>query len=72
MNFVETKTRTLVRTVLWRVIATLITWIVFYIYTGKIGDSIEATIVAALLGITVHYIFERVWNRVRWGKVIEN
>lgn len=66
--FYETKTRTLTKTVIWRIIATLITWGTVYFYTGKLAESVEITIAAALLGMTAYYIYERVWNKIKWGK----
>ncbi len=66
--FYETKTRTIVKAILWRIIATLITWGTVYYYTRKLTESIELTVVAAILGITAYYIYERVWNKIQWGK----
>jgi uncharacterized membrane protein len=66
--FYETKTRTAVKAVVWRIIATLITWGTAYYYTRKLSESIELTIVAALIGIAAYYVYERVWNRIQWGK----
>lgn len=66
--FYETKTRTIIKAIIWRVIATFITWGTVYYYTRKLSESIELTIVAAVIGITVYYIYERIWNRVQWGK----
>ena len=69
--FRETKARTLVKTIVWRIVATLITWGVVYFYTGELTESIEITIVAAIIGMTAYYIYERIWNRIRWGKINE-
>ncbi len=56
------------KAIFWRIIATLITWGTVYYYTRKLSESIELTIVAAIIGITAYYIYERVWNRIQWGK----
>ncbi len=68
MNYYETKTRSLVKTIIWRIIATLITWGTIYFYIGKLGESIEITLVAALIGMTAYYFHERIWNKIEWGK----
>lgn len=68
-SFQETRTRSVVKTVIWRVVATLITWGTVYAYTGKLSESIEITIVAALIGMTAYYFHERIWNNISWGKV---
>ena len=58
----ETHTRTIVRAVVWRVIATLIT----AIWAGWSG-AIMANIVLTAL----HYAHERIWLGVKWGKAAE-
>lgn len=55
----ETHTRTMVRAVVWRIIATLVT----AIWAGWSG-AIMANIVLTVL----HYVHERAWLRVRWGR----
>ncbi len=71
MLFYETHTRTAVKTVLWRIVATLITWGTVYWFTGEIKESIKITLIAALLGMTAYYFYERIWNAIGWGKVIK-
>jgi len=68
-NFRETKSRSLSKTIIWRVIAMLITWGTIYAFTGKLSESIKITIVAALIGMAAYYIHERIWNRINWGKI---
>ncbi len=55
----ETHTRTWVRTLSWRAIATLVT----AIWTG-LSSAIAIHIVLAIL----HYVFERLWLKVTWGQ----
>lgn len=55
----ETHTRTIVRAICWRIIATLVT----AIWAGWQG-AIMANIVLTVL----HYAYERVWLRLDWGK----
>ena len=56
----ETKKRTVIRTVSYRIIALLITarW------TG-LGDAVLIHIVLAML----HYAMERMWLKIKWGKI---
>lgn len=55
---VETKSRTLVRTLLYRLIALVIT-----AYWVGLGDAVTIHIVLALL----QYITERAWLKIKWG-----
>jgi uncharacterized membrane protein len=59
----ETHKRTIVRAVVWRVVATLVT----AIWAGWSG-AIMANIVLTIL----HYIHERLWLKVSWGKSDDN
>lgn len=56
----ETHTRTLARTITYRIIALLIT----AIWTG-LGDAVAIHIVLA----TVQYVMERAWLKIKWGKL---
>jgi uncharacterized membrane protein len=66
--FYETQSRTVIKTILWRIVVTLITWSTIYYYTGQLKESVKITIVAAIIGMTAYYIYERVWNKIQWGK----
>jgi uncharacterized membrane protein len=57
---IETHSRTLVRIILFRLIAMLIT----AVWTG-IADAVMIHIVLTI----VHYVFERVWLKIKWGKI---
>jgi uncharacterized membrane protein len=56
----ETHTRTIVRTISYRIAALLIT----AIWTG-LSDAILIHII--LTG--VHYLFERFWLKIKWGRI---
>jgi uncharacterized membrane protein len=58
-NLMELHKRTIARAVVWRVIATLVT----AIWAGWSG-AILANIVLTVL----HYIHERMWLKIDWGK----
>jgi uncharacterized membrane protein len=55
----ETHTRTIVRTISYRITALLIT----AIWTG-LGDAVAIHIVLAV----VQYLIERLWLKINWGK----
>ena len=59
----ETKRRTVIRTLTYRIIALLIT----AVWTG-LNDAVIIHIVLTL----VHYVFERCWLRISWGKIPPN
>jgi uncharacterized membrane protein len=56
----ETHTRTVARTLSYRIIAMLIT----ALWTG-LGNAMIIHIVLAI----VHYVMERVWLKINWGRI---
>jgi hypothetical protein len=56
----ETHLRTIVRTLVYRFIALVIT----AFWTG-LGDAIAIHVILA----SVQYVTERIWLRIKWGKI---
>ncbi|MEK7579231.1 MAG: DUF2061 domain-containing protein [Patescibacteria group bacterium] len=71
MIFNETRTRTVAKTVSWRILATLLTWATVYWFTGLVRESLKITLTAAVLSMIVYYIFERLWNMASWGRTLK-
>jgi len=59
----ETHKRTIVRAISWRIVATLVT----AAFTGLSG-----AIIINIFMTVAHYIHERAWLKVKWGKQTEN
>jgi uncharacterized membrane protein len=60
-NFnLETHKRTLARTISYRIVATLVTALI----TG-LGTAIVIHILLTL----IHYLMERIWLKINWGKI---
>jgi uncharacterized membrane protein len=57
----ETHRRTLTRAITWRITATLIT----AVWTGLAG-----AIIINIFMTVAHYIHERFWLKIEWGKQI--
>ena len=55
----ELHKRTLTRAISWRIVATLIT----AVWTG-----IEGAIIINIFMTIAHYIHERAWLKIKWGK----
>lgn len=63
----ETRTRTLVKSVTYRLTAWIFTILWTYIFTGEIAKSVGfATVLHLLLSID-YYFHERIWSKVKWG-----
>ena len=60
--------RTIVKTLTWRVTASLTTFIIAWVLTGDflIGATIGS--VEAIAKIFLYYFHERIWNNISWAK----
>ncbi len=52
----------------WRVIATLVTFVVAYLITKEAVLAIGIGLADALIKIGVFYSHERLWNRLSFGR----
>ncbi|MGH7141164.1 MAG: DUF2061 domain-containing protein [Minisyncoccia bacterium] len=64
----ESRLRTLLKTVSWRVTATVLGFIVVFTYTGKLSLSIDTSVLVGIFNTVAYYFHERAWNRLSWGR----
>ena len=63
----ETRKRSIVKSVTFRIIATIITFIIVWIFTQDVGKSLIVTIVENLVKMIAYYFHERAWIKTSWG-----
>jgi adenylylsulfate kinase len=66
----ETHKRSLIKTVSWRVIATLTTASLVFIFTGSFTVAVEIGALEVILKLLFYYLHERTWGKIRWGKYL--
>ena len=66
--FEETQVRSITKTVLWRIIAVLNSFIISWIFFETILIALGAAVAMNVTGFFIYYLYERVWNRVQWGR----
>lgn len=65
----ETKERTVVRMLTYRLTAWLFTILWTYLFTGDISSATGfATALHILLSLD-YYIHERIWLKIKWGRI---
>ena len=64
----ETHARSVLKSITWRVLATLTTMILVLIFTGSIAITLSVGVLEALAKIAIYYLHERVWNKVAYGR----
>lgn len=70
MTFKETKTRSLIKAIVWRLVAFLNSYLVLVLIFGIHGAFLPA-LVMNITGLIVFYIYERIWNKINKGKYQE-
>ena len=61
--------RSLAKTVSWRIVATITTFTIVYILTGKLTLSMEVGIFDVTSKMLLYYLHERGWGKVSWGQL---
>lgn len=64
----DTKTRSLTKTISWRITGTLCTFLISLAILGDISTSGTIAIIQLTFNTIAFYIHERIWNLIKWGK----
>ena len=64
----ESHSRSIVKSITWRVLATLTTGMLVYLFTGNFSLAIEVGVIEILAKIIIYYVHERIWVKTKWGK----
>jgi len=68
MPILETHHRTLIKAITWRILATLATILIVFIFTGRLLLSLEVGAVEVVVKIIIYFLHERIWGKVGWGR----
>ena len=66
---VESRLRSVLKAVSWRVLATLTTMVVAYFVIGNVGDALKIGSVEVVVKMGIYYIHERTWAQLPLGAV---
>jgi len=61
-------TRSLVKTIIYRIVIMSMDFISTFLITGRIEASLEFMVVSNIYTTVVYYVYERLWNRIDWKK----
>ncbi len=64
---VETQTRSIAKSISWRIFGTIATAALVFAFTGKWVVALTVGGIEALSKIALFYVHERVWHRIRFG-----
>lgn len=65
----DTKLRTFLKTVSWRITATSTTVLIVYLFTGQIDTAIEVGLMEMVAKMLFYYVHERWWDSLKFGRV---
>jgi len=64
----ELQKRTIAKTLIWRVTASLTTFIIAWALTGDLLIGVSIGSIEAIAKIFLYYFHERIWNNISWAK----
>ena len=65
---VETKKRTIFKSLSWRAVAVMNSWTILSI--GFIESNFWNAIIMNISGLVFFYIFERIWSKINYGRKV--
>lgn len=64
----DIRIRSLIKTVTWRILASLDTFLIAWFVSGSISVGGWIATIEVITKIILYYFHERAWNRVKWGQ----
>lgn len=64
----DTKKRSLVKTISWRLTGSFATFLISFIILGNIAVAGSIALIQIIANTILYYIHERIWDRVSWGR----
>jgi len=66
----ETHTRAWIKSIVWRILGIIILGSISWIITKSWKEMSLITIVFHSIRVILYYFHERVWERIKWGRVM--
>ena len=65
---IATKTRSLTKTITWRLLGSLDTLLLSWLITGKASLALTIASAEIITKLVLYYWHERIWNFIKWGR----
>jgi len=66
----ETFKRSLVKTISYRAVILVLDFTSIYLFTGQVKVAVGFMLVSNVYTTVAYFIHERVWGKIKWGKVV--
>ncbi|WP_196889575.1 DUF2061 domain-containing protein [Aureivirga sp. CE67] len=64
----EKLSRSLAKTISWRIVGTLDTIFISWLVTGTLSLAFSIGLIELVTKMTLYFFHERIWNKIKWGK----
>ena len=64
----STKSRSFTKSLTWRLIAIISTFVITYSMTMDLSFATSLTVVSNIINFILYYVHERVWLKITWGR----
>jgi len=64
----ETATRSIVKSISWRLVGTIDTFVISWVITGKVALALSIGSIELVTKMVLYFFHERFWNTIKWGK----
>ena len=64
----ESPSRSIVKSISWRVLGTLDTFCISWIVTGETSIALSIGSIELITKMLLYFFHERLWNSIKWGK----
>jgi len=65
----ETKKRTIFKSITWRMVAVINSWVILTMVQDPHSNFTKA-LVMNITGFLIFYVFERIWTKIKYGRTI--
>lgn len=66
--FSETNTRSIVKSLVWRLVVFIVDFTIVYLFLESSEWAIKLALTKMVVSLFLYYTHERVWNKVSWGR----
>jgi uncharacterized membrane protein len=64
----DSTTRSIAKTISWRVTGSGATFLISYIVSGNLSVAGTIAVIQLTANTILYFIHERIWNKINWGK----
>tara|TARA_R110001592_G_scaffold18537_1_gene76806 strand:+ start:405 stop:635 length:231 start_codon:yes stop_codon:yes gene_type:complete len=67
----QSQKRILIKTIIYRILGVLITFIGGMLFTNNIKSAIKVTMLIEIVQTIVYFLYEEIWNKIKWGYLLD-